>query len=47
MKDEVFAAMTALGYNDKQVGRAIDRVAGEMTDDASVETWIRTILQVI
>ena len=47
VKDEVFAAMTALGYNDKQVRRAIDRVAGEIADDASVETWIRTILQVI
>lgn len=47
VKDEVFAAMTALGYNDKQVGRAIDRVAAEMADDASVENWIRTILQVI
>ena len=47
VKEEVFAAMTALGYNDKQVGRAIDRVAGEMGDEPSVETWIRTILQVI
>ena len=28
VQDEVFAAMTALGYNDKQVRRAIDRVDG-------------------
>ena len=47
IKDEVFAAMTALGYNDKQVSRAIERVASEMKDDESVETWIRKILQVI
>lgn len=47
MKDEVFAAMIALGYNDKQVSRAIERVASEMKDEQSVETWIRKILQVI
>ncbi len=47
IKDEVFAAMTALGYNDKQVSRAIERVASEMKEDESVEAWIRKILQVI
>jgi Holliday junction DNA helicase RuvA len=47
MRDEVFAAMVALGYNEKQVSRAIERVASEMKDEESVELWIRKILQVI
>ena len=47
MKEEVFAAMIALGYNDKQVARVLDRVEQEMKDDLSVENWIRKILQVI
>jgi len=46
-KDEAFAAMLSLGYNDKQVARAIARVEQEIADDAPVEEWIRMALQVI
>jgi len=46
-KDEAFAAMMSLGYNDKQVVKAIARVEQEIGDDAPVEEWIRMALQVI
>ena len=46
-KDEAFAAMMSLGYNDKQVAKAIARVEQEIADDAPVEEWIRMALQVI
>jgi Holliday junction DNA helicase RuvA len=46
-KEEAFAAMMALGYNDKQVTKAIDKVAQEISEDALVEEWIRKALQII
>jgi Holliday junction DNA helicase RuvA len=46
-RDEVFAAMIALGYNEKQVNRALDRIQSEMQSDEPVEVWIRKALQVI
>jgi Holliday junction DNA helicase RuvA len=46
-KDEAFAAMLSLGYNDKQVIKAIARVEQEITENAPVEEWIRMALQVI
>ena len=46
-RDEVFAAMLALGYNEKQVNRSLDRIQSEMTNDEPVEMWIRKALQVI
>ncbi|MDR2578225.1 MAG: Holliday junction branch migration protein RuvA [Chitinispirillales bacterium] len=45
--EEAFAAMMSLGYNDKQVAKAIDRVSQEITADAPIEEWIRMALQVI
>lgn len=48
IKDEVFAAMVALGYNDKQVVKALDRVAESgVGAEEPVEVWIRKALQVI
>ena len=47
LRDEVFAAMIALGYNEKQVVRAIERIEPEMNAEAPVEEWIRKVLQVI
>jgi len=48
VKEEVFAAMVALGYNDKQVVKALDRVAESgIGNDEPVEVWIRKALQVI
>jgi Holliday junction DNA helicase RuvA len=46
-KDEAFAAMMSLGYNDKQVTKAIARVEQEIGDGAPIEEWIRMALQVI
>jgi Holliday junction DNA helicase RuvA len=46
-KEEAFAAMMSLGYNDKQVAKAIDRVSQEASPDTPVEEWIRMALQVI
>ncbi|MDR3012190.1 MAG: Holliday junction branch migration protein RuvA [Chitinispirillales bacterium] len=46
-KEEAFAAMMALGYNDKQTAKAIGIASQEMNEDASVEEWIRKALQVI
>ncbi len=46
-RDEVFAAMISLGYNDKQVLKALDRVEQVIENSAPVEEWIRMALQVI
>jgi len=46
-KEEAYAAMLSLGYNDKQVAKAIDRVALEIGEDAQIEEWIRMALKII
>ena len=46
-KDEAYAAMLSLGYNDKQVAKAIDRVSLEIGEDAQIEEWIRMALKII
>jgi holliday junction DNA helicase RuvA len=48
-REEAFEALISLGYNDKQVSRAIERVGQTITDagDYGVEDWIRKALQVI
>jgi holliday junction DNA helicase RuvA len=46
-KEEAYAAMLSLGYNDKQVAKAIDRVALEIGQEAQIEEWIRMALKVI
>ena len=47
-REEAYAAMISLGYNDKQVAKAIGRVEQEVGDgDVAVEEWIRMALQVI
>jgi Holliday junction DNA helicase RuvA len=47
VRDEAFEAMIALGYNDKQVSKALSRVEQAIDKDAPVEEWIRKSLQVI
>lgn len=47
VRDEVYEAMLSLGYNEKQVSRALERVEPGMKDDEPVEAWIRKVLQVI
>jgi Holliday junction DNA helicase RuvA len=47
VRDEANAAMVALGYNDKQVARALSRVEQTLDKEAPVEEWIRKSLQVI
>ncbi len=47
VRDEVYAAMISLGYNEKQVDRALERVEPGMKEDEPVEAWIRKALQVI
>jgi Holliday junction DNA helicase RuvA len=47
---EAFEALISLGYNDKQVARAIERVRQALTEeeqDIPVEEWIKKALQVI
>jgi holliday junction DNA helicase RuvA len=47
---EAFEALLSLGYNDKQVAKAVDRVRqtlGEGKDMPPVEEWIKKALQVI
>jgi Holliday junction resolvasome RuvABC DNA-binding subunit len=39
--------MISLGYNDKQVVKALTRVEQTLTTDVAVEEWIRKALQVI
>ena len=46
-RDEAFAAMLSLGYNDKQVMKAVTRVEQEIDENAPIEEWIRMALQVI
>ncbi len=46
-REEVFAAMVSLGYNDKQVEKALCRVEETLSGDTAVEEWIRKALQVI
>ena len=46
--EEAFAALLSLGYNDKQVFKAIERVHQTISDkNAPVEEWIKMALQVI
>jgi Holliday junction DNA helicase RuvA len=46
--EEAFEALVALGYNDKQVARAVERVRQTQGDAAiGVEEWIKRALQVI
>ncbi|NLW33733.1 MAG: Holliday junction branch migration protein RuvA [Fibrobacter sp.] len=47
VRDEAFAAMVSLGYNEKQVIRALSRVDQILEKDAQVEDWIKNALQVI
>jgi Holliday junction DNA helicase RuvA len=47
IRDEVYEAMLSLGYNEKQVSRALERVEPGMKEDEPVEAWIRKVLQVI
>lgn len=47
VRDEAFEAMISLGYNDKQVSKALARVEQTVAADALVEEWIRKALQVI
>lgn len=47
---EAFEALLSLGYNDKQVAKAIERVRQTITEseqDIPVEEWIKKALQVI
>ncbi|MCU0609567.1 MAG: Holliday junction branch migration protein RuvA [Chitinispirillaceae bacterium] len=46
--DEAAAALVSLGYSEKQVARAIERVKQSLDgQEAPVETWITRALQVI
>lgn len=47
VKDELYAAMTALGYNDKQVAKALERIGNEVSGEEPLEVLIRMALQVI
>lgn len=47
MREEAYAAMLSLGYNDKQVAKAIDAVSLKIGDDEPIENWIKSALQVI
>jgi Holliday junction resolvasome RuvABC DNA-binding subunit len=48
VNEEAFSALISLGYGEKQVQTAIERVRQTMTDkDAPVEEWIKKALQVI
>jgi len=47
VRDEAFDAMLSLGYNDKQVLKALSRVEQTVDNSAPVEEWIRKALQVI
>ncbi|MFW6245442.1 MAG: Holliday junction branch migration protein RuvA [Fibrobacterota bacterium] len=46
-REEAFAAMVSLGYNEKQVVKAVSRVEEVIENGAPVEEWIRLALQVI
>ena len=47
VKEEVYEAMLALGYNDKQVIKAIEKVGQKLDSESPVEDWIKQSLQVI
>jgi Holliday junction DNA helicase RuvA len=47
LRDEVYDAMIALGYNEKQVRKALERIGSSISEDDPVEVWIRMALQVI
>lgn len=47
VKDELYAAMLALGYNEKQISKALDRIGSETSADEPVEVLIRKVLQVV
>ncbi len=46
-REEAFEALSALGYNDTQVVRALERASEVVAADAPVEDWIRKALQVL
>lgn len=46
-RDQAFDAMVTLGYSDKMVQVALERVAEVVPADLPVEEWIRKALQVI
>jgi Holliday junction DNA helicase RuvA len=46
-RDQAFAAMVSLGYAEKQVASAFNRVESVIDKDAKVEEWIKKALQVI
>jgi Holliday junction DNA helicase RuvA len=45
IRKEAFAALCALGYNEKQVQQALRQTAAEIETGASVEQWVRRGLQ--
>jgi Holliday junction DNA helicase RuvA len=48
VNQEAFSALVSLGYGEKQVQAAIERVRQTIVDkDAPVEEWIKKALQVI
>lgn len=47
VRKEAFEAMIALGYNDKQVYTAFERVEKVIGEEAGIEEWIKKSLQVI
>ncbi len=47
IREEAFAAMISLGYNEKQVQKAFARVEQTVSTSAPVEEWIRKALQII
>jgi holliday junction DNA helicase RuvA len=46
-KGEAAEALMALGYNDREVYKAIDRVAEVIPADSPVEEWVKRALQVV
>jgi Holliday junction DNA helicase RuvA len=46
-ESQAFEAMMSLGYSEKQVQAAFERVTGVIRQDAPVEEWIKKALQVI
>ncbi len=47
LRDDAYAAMISLGYNESQVINALARVEQTIEKDAPVEDWIKKALQVI
>lgn len=47
VREETFMALMALGYTEKQVHAALDRVGTVLAADAALEEWIRKALQAI